>query len=571
MCVSAKAWFLVVAAAIMPGPLLAGDSRGEEYEPVIELPPFVITKDAGPDWKYAQADGMEVLTQAGARQSNEVFAALWRGRRMMVPPAFVTRYSVPMTVVLFNQLAEKDTALTTLGSVRKADEPRKHWVNLIKRSSPDRESFAMNLWKSDFKYSVTFRFYTNTLLRGRTPAAPGWLQQGLFGPDGLYREGFYWRWGDKTKEVPEARWFSPTEARLAHELRRKAEAAGTEIHALDLGEIESWIPDLALLFGVQTAPPGLTRTSSREEAAVKASPEARPAPMTVTLAPIRIGSDFPERLASAAALFVRWGIYGDKGAHAEKFWRFAEQACAEPVTEARFKECLGMSFAEVRSELARYLPAAIAGMEQFPVGPVQRPPVLDFREATDWEIGRMRGEWERLEAETLHVDHPDLARRYREQAATRFKRNYRDGDRDPRLLASMGLLALDGNEREQARELLTSAAAARVAGPRVYFELARIHWQEAEAAGGGGPSEATVAEVTELLLTGESQSPALPAIYGFLAEMVLQRKSASPAVIAALQRGLVRFPRTPQGLSGRLAHALALVELPADVSGPPSR
>ena len=206
----------------MPSLVLAGETYREENEPAVELPPFVIAKDAGPQWNYAEADGIEILTQAGSRQSQAVFAGLWRGRRMMVPASLVTRYSVPMTVVVFKQEPEKDTTLATLGSVRREDEPRTHWTNLIKRTASDRESFGMNLWKSDFKYSVTFRFYTNTLLQGRTPAAPGWLQQGLFGPHGLYREGFYWQWGDKFKLVPEARWFAPNEARFAHELRRQA-------------------------------------------------------------------------------------------------------------------------------------------------------------------------------------------------------------------------------------------------------------------------------------------------------------------------------------------------------------
>lgn len=531
---------------------------------MVELPPFVVTETlTGSSWRYAQIEGFEILTQASVRDTREVFAALWRGRQMVLPPSLAPRFSVPMTVVLFDQPPERPTALRTLDSVRDENEFTSHWTNLIKRTASERESFSLNLWRADFSYSVDFRFDTRTLLKRRTPAAPAWLTEGLFGRYGLYREGWRWKPGDRFRRVVPAWWFSPEETQQALRCHQRTLAHGEDSEEranerMDLLELLPLIPDFPTLLGIRpVVGPDIARGGTVETKPASGPKPMAPAEVFITLPKVSVTSDFHERWASAAALFVRWGVYGRTPEDAEKFWRFAERACSEPVTEKLFEECFGMSFAAARFELACYLPQAVAQSGSIPVGRVASPPALKLRAATAEEIARLRGEWERLEALALAARFPELAQQYREQAVRRFDRAYRNGSRDPRLLASMGLLALDGGDPVRARPLLEAAAAQRVAGPLVYLELARLRWLEAEAA--DALSDGLISGVVELLLLAEQQSPALPAVYGFLAEITLQTKTMSSRQTAALRRGLEHFPKEPT-VRTRIEAALKLVD-----------
>lgn len=543
---------MAVVALLLPGV----HAPAQEAEAIVELPPFVVTEMPGRPWRYASVGGFEILTQGSDRETREVFAGLWRGRQMVLPASLLSRYSVPMTVVLFRQAAERATVMDSLGSVRGADEYTTHWTNLIKRTASERESFALNLWRSDFTYSVDFRFDTSTLMLRRTPAAPPWLKEGLFGRYGLYREGWFWRPGEEFRRVVPARWLSPEEAKQALRYYPRPGAKVKNItDAVDAelvqAELVGLIPELPTVFGVATG-------SGSKAVPGSGTTTATPGETTVVLPTMSVTSDFNERRASTTALFVRWALYGRTPADAEKFWRFAERACLEPVTPALFEEHFGMSFAVARFQLARYLPQALGEASSVPVGKVAPPPALELRRATADEIARVRGEWERLEALMLGTRFPEIAQRYREQAARRFKQAHDRGNRDPRLLASMGLLALDDKDPARARVFLEAAAGQRVAGPAVYFELARLRWLEAETAGANAMSAELIAGVVELLLLGERQSPALPALYGFLAEITLQTKNASLGQGAALRRGLEHFPRVP-AVRTRLEAALKLV------------
>ncbi len=274
---------------------------------------------------------------------------------------------------------------------------------------------------------------------------------------------------------------------------------------------------------------------------------------TIVLPKVTVASDYPERLASTAALFVRWGIYGRTPADTQKFWRFAERSCAEPVTAALFEECFGMSYEAARIELAHYLPTAVSEKASAPVSRLI-PPAFKLRDATLEEIAEVRGEWERMESVALAGRFPELARQYREKARRTFADAVGAGGHDPRLLASMGLLALDMGEAKRAAELLETAAAAKVANPRVYYELAQLRWAKAAEAK-EKPSASTIAGVIGLLLTAEHQDPHLPGVYIFLAELALRSTACSPEHLAALRRGLEYFPKDVV-VGSRIAAAL---------------
>src|SRR6185436_1525062 len=110
-----------------------------------------------------------------------------------------------------------------------------------------------------------------------------------------------------------------------------------------------------------------------------------------------------------AALFIRWGLAGRGAPRRTALWKFAERAAVEPVTEALFQECFGLDFATARQQLTAYLPEAMR--EKLALRPAQRPRLPDYplRAATEAEIARIKGDWERLEIAFVKTQFPPLA------------------------------------------------------------------------------------------------------------------------------------------------------------------
>ncbi|HEY0864013.1 MAG TPA: hypothetical protein VGD97_07915 [Lacunisphaera sp.] len=497
-------------AGVLAMPALAAGAT-ESDDKAVELPPFVVTKLVfGPPWRYAEIPGYEILSQCSDTETYEIVAALWRGPQLVLPPAMQPRFSLPMTVVLFNQ-----PPTNTAGApAPEFDEPTgqggSKWVKLIKRTLDDRRSYAINLWPESFDRPSTYRFDTATLLGRRAPTAPVWLQAGLSGPQGLYRAGVHWVAPDKEKTVPAATWHSNEERQRALQLidiaRKRLSLGG---RGLAPSSLAAFLPPMTVLF--EDGPPA---------DAVAAA-----------------------RWSSMAALFVRWGLYGRTPANPAQFWRFAERACAEPMSETLFRECFDRSYADVHAELSWYLPIALKDEGTAPVDDMRPVPRITLREATGTEIARLRGEWERMEAAVLAPRFPDLAQEYREQAAGTLNRAYLKGSRDPRLLASMGLLALDNGELTLAARHLEQAVDARVAGVRPYLEAARLRWAAAVKDESAAVPPEVLAGIINLLMITEQQEPPQAAVYLLLAKAVAQGGPATPEQAAALRRGLTFFPR----------------------------
>src|ERR1019366_9231312 len=100
-------------------------------------------------------------------------------------------------------------------------------------------------------------------------------------------------------------------------------------------------------------------------------------------------------------------------------------------TEALFQECFGLDFATAQQQLTAYLPEAIR--EKLALRPSQRPRLPDYalRPASEAEIARLRGDWERLEVGYVKAHFPSLAPKYLEQARRTLRRAYDHGSRDP--------------------------------------------------------------------------------------------------------------------------------------------
>jgi hypothetical protein len=512
----------------------------------VELPPFVVTKIAdGPGWRYAAIPGFEIISQCSDHQTRAVVDALWRGPQLMLPEELRAKFSVPTIVVLFNQPPSRDFP-QALGLAKKNRETERHWTNVIKRSIDDRESFALNLWGRDFKYSASFRFDVRTLLLRRTPAVPSWLLQGLFGEYGIYREGAYWDPAEHQKRVHVALWWSFTELnqlkmmeqerveknkRLSEREKKRSLFSQAEAYYLSNkppagpSPVVSFIPELATIFDT-------------------------PNPQD--------GSSEPHRRASTVALFVRWGAFSPDDAIREQFWRFIQRALVEPVTESMFMECFGLSYAEVRDRLSWFLPYALEKQASAPVE-ITGTPAYELRDATHGEFARMIGEWQRIEARVLGPQYPELAKTYREQAEKTFEKafTFKNAQKNPRILASMGLLAVESQKLARGHELLEAAILNGVEDPSVLLETARLRWAAQMTDEKGTLSPEDSESIAELLLKAERQKPAMPSVYLLLAKLAADAKSAPPSHVAALERGLVAFPRNAE-MQHRLKAALVL-------------
>jgi hypothetical protein len=176
------------------------------------------------------------------------------------------------------------------------------------------------------------------------------------------------------------------------------------------------------------------------------------------------------------------------------------------------------------------------------------PPPLALRDATQSEIGRIKGEALMMAGNTTKA-HAELIAPYIR------------GERDPALLASLGLHEHEAGEDDRARKFLEAAVAGKAVRSEAYYELARYRFADAMAKPGGANgalSAAQTSAVIDLLLTARKQPPAAPGVYDLMAE-TWGRSTVTPKRddIIALVEGVRLYP-------GRLKLAYQTAALSAD-------
>jgi hypothetical protein len=209
--------------------------------------------------------------------------------------------------------------------------------------------------------------------------------------------------------------------------------------------------------------------------------------------------------------------------------------------------CFGMSTEEADRMLDAYLGDAVAQpLKLVPQAPVEFPWV-EPRDATDAEQARILGDWERKELEFVRASHDEFAAGYASQAERTFMGAYERGERDPELLAAIGIYRCALGETGAARALLEEAVRGGTARPRAYVELARLRLGEAleKPAGSGGTLDpGQVSSILGLVRAGRDRLPPQHAAYAEAAE-VLEHAQAAPtrADLILLAEGLRLFPR----------------------------
>ena len=519
--------------------LIAGSGEravAQEPERAVALPPFIVEELAkGPPWRYAEAPGYEILSRcndATTRRVVEIHQQLHELLAEILPPSLRLKLSVPRALILYDEELQPAASQEVIHRmIRNTPEPVDDGGGLtlpggrgLRIAAPQRRySFLPNLrlWdrdamavfmivrRDDFdadRLSLT-QDYISFLVKRRVPSLPPWFVSGFLA---LYQQTSY---GGGELSVEPLEWVSA-------------------LHTA------------ALKKDPKTAPP----VQPLLEFLAAQLPARDPAQ---THDPIRAWQ-------SQAALFVRWGLEADRHAHREAFWKFVDRSAVLGPSEALFTECFGLDPAAARDLVAAYLPAAVRRTLHFRPARKAKLAPLVLRNATDAHIARIKGDWERLEVPYVKGISEELAPKYLEQARRTLKRGYDRGERDPRLLAVMGLCEVDAGNDAGAREYLEAAAAIGPIRPRANLELARLRLAEYRAGTGAAAASLNVnqlAEVLKPLFAARTEEPPLPEVYELIADAWSHAEPVpTRGHLAVLDEGVRLFPR-------RLSLVLSAAEL----------
>ena len=514
---------------------------------VVELPPYLVQGATIPlPWRYAEAPGVEVLSLCSDASTRLLLNHHFRLRNtltVLLPEEFQVQLDLPITYVLFDATLQPGMARELTRELDKHRAGADNWIinGLSNYRFSDRDAMAMFFIIDDLNFSrgrltITPEYF-RSMLTARTPTLPPWFIEGMCA---LYENAIL-------ESVPPGRSQSMTE-----------------------------VADPPLPEGVIALRPVVWGTTEEtEELRKDPLKEVEFLPLAQLFAGLPTeGGDAAQvaRWQAQAAFFIRWALDGDaSNPRREALWRFVRETTTEPATEERFEACFGSGYKRTEGILRDYLQVAIKRRCYLSTTKPYEPPALELHDATDSEISRLKGRLDRMEISFVRRNCPELTPRYIAQARQTLRRAYDKGDRDPRLLAELGLTECEAADDRAARPFLEAAVAAKVLHPRAYYELARIYYQDVLAeAEAGRLSAAQAGKVLQPLAHALRQKPPLAEGYELIAEVWLRTDGGlTPAQLDVLTAGLRRFPRDLRlrysaallnSLHGRPAEAKALAE-----------
>jgi len=536
----------------------------------IELPPFVVEEPATTQWRYARAEGIEVLSRCRDEVTVELISQNYGLHALLetiLPKSLRASSDLPTTYLFFSDGGQAAVSREILESLQRREvefavtQAAAHGrpaVTATFGAMPnyrfwDREALSIFfVWdeiNNDRGRLMITPSYFRYLLEYRIPALPAWFVEGM---TELYRSAIM-------NTAPVRSLGTPFET---------SSSSGAVPNAMAVpfgGQPEKYSILLRPATWVSTEVTDFVRSHPHEQPAM--------VPLETLFAehpPAATESEDYARWRSEAALFLRWILEDGRPARRAALWKWVERGSAGPVDQAAFRECFGTSYVIVENELLGYLHDAVkTSITLRPDHQPENQPV-ELRAAKADEISRIKGDFNRLEIAYVRELCPELTGKYVQQARRTLGAAYEAGDRDPRLLAELGLCECDVSNDAGALPFLEAAVAAGVVRPRAYYELARIRFAALRAADPSGAlSAAQVDGVLRPLFAARRQSPALPEAYELMAEVWL-RSEATPGdeQLAILHDGTRLFPRRPRLLlstalvyaaHGHVAEAKALV------------
>ena len=500
--------------------------------PVVELPKFVVTDSRElpqpESWRYATVPGFEILTNASDKATRRLMSDFDMFRQAL---SYV--WPVP-------ERPGRSATLIICGKGGKFDR------FVPKGDAGPEVARATLLLRRGERSSIVIDFQATTLnvlnVDGSNDAATG-TDSGMIQIEHdkqLYREYVHYLLSRSEPRLPA--WFEEGLAQIIMKMRfdrRSIEFARLE-EANTISAQAAQVMELNAMLGADGDTsiqlPGAPAEDTDFNAALR---RRRLVSLDKFFA---VKHDAPEALnplgnniwAKQAYAFVHLGLYGFRGKYQKKFGTFLQRAAKEPVTEAMFKECWGMSYKDMLMELRGYADSPVYESKLLTAKTdvlVPAPP-LELREATPAEVGRIKGE------ALLMAGHTAAAK-------AELIAPYMRGERDPNLLGELGLFEKTEGQETRARQFLEAAVAGKASRADTYLELARYRYADALAkpgAEGGRLSAEQTTAITSLLYPARRQPPHLAGLYDLLGDTWI-RSAVTPSKedVGALVDGVRLF------------------------------
>jgi formylglycine-generating enzyme required for sulfatase activity len=245
--------------------------------------------------------------------------------------------------------------------------------------------------------------------------------------------------------------------------------------------------------------------------------------------------------------FVHWAMFADNGRHRSALIDFLRRVEDEPVNEQMVRASFGLGFAELQDAITRYVkiePPIDPDQDPLdapvPLGhrffetqawfdPRPAPALPTFSEPTPEQESRIIGDIYRLE---------DRA----EQAFAEIEPRLHGKVRSPELLFTMGMILHEAGRTEQAAACLVAAARIGLGASAPFYYNARWLLHERLAARTRLP-EPTARQILSLLNQARALPPARPDVYEALADL-WENVDFAPSAddLAALEDGIRLYP-----------------------------
>lgn len=515
--------------------------KAARKEPVIELPKFVVTdsRELPPpeSWRYATIPGFEILTNASDHATDSLMRdfGLFREVLSIVWPV-QTRGEPPVLLILCG----RNNAFDKFVPDKSEGTPDVAKASLFLKGPTrtaiiiDMQSTVIDLQSLDLadastgedstQFSVEhnkqlYREYVHYLLSRSQPRLPAWFEEGM--------AQIVMAMKFDRKYIEFGKLEDPNTVSAMAGMRAMVNA--TAAQASSAAGDDSSTSDDAL--------PGAP-TEDKDFNAVLAHRAIIPMDKFFAVSynsPEAVNPLGNNSWAKQAYAFVHMGLYGENGKWQKPFAQFLMRSTREPVTEALFKDCFHMSYKDMALQLRGYVQYTVYKSQEYHAkgDGLPLPPPLQLRDATQSEVGRIKGE------AMLLAGHKDAAR-------SEFLAPYIRGEQDPQLLAELGLIEHADGKDDRARKFLTAAVDGNATDPDAYRALAQMRYADALAkpgAPGNRFSPDQVAGITSLLTRAWRLPPPSIATYDLLADTWSQ--SAVPptqADIGPLVEGSQRFP-----------------------------
>jgi hypothetical protein len=519
--------------AFLVGSWLPAQEQPTPADPIVELPKFVVTdsRELPPpeSWRYATIPGFEILTNASDRATQRLLRDFGMFRQ-----ALGHVWPIP-------QRLSQTTSLIICGRGNKFD------AFIPDGKSVADSAFASLFLKQGNQTAIVIDMAATTLnvlnIDNSNDAATG-TDSGTVSVEHdkqLYRE--YVRYLLSQSEPRFGAWLEEGLSQIIMKMQ-------FDRKWIEFAKLED--PNTVSTQGAMIAQMNAAMTADDPDAATFAGAPAEDRDFSAALRrraliPLdkffAIKHDSPEatntlgnnRWGKQAYAFVHMCLYGYHGKYQKAFTTFMQRSAREPVTEAMFKECFNMSYSKMLMEIRSYCDFTVYESKYYKSKEdvIIPPPPLALRDATQSEIGRIKGE------AMLLAGHKKAAR-------SELIAPYQRGERDPNLLAAIGLYERNNGEEERARKFLQAAFVGKTTRSDACLELARYRYADAMAKPGaaeGRFSGAQVNSVLEPLLQARRQPPPQPAVYELVADTWM-RSAVKPkhddAVVVA--EGAQLFP-----------------------------